>query len=154
MPMPRTSQELRNAVKQVFATVDKKLRQEGKTPVREIASVLNVSRQSAYQYLNGKVLPSHERLAKVLCTQDLQLEVNGSARAATGVSCGGRESVMGILVHEGDPWRTITRLEPRIEGRDTLRPEGRTLPAAPIRPHRERQRLTAASGSLADSDTN
>lgn len=77
MPRPRTSQELRDAVKRAFATVEEKLREEGKTPAREVASVLGVSRQTAYQYLNGKAIPSQERLAKVLSTWDLQLEVRG-----------------------------------------------------------------------------
>ena len=66
MPRPRTSQALNDAVRRVFATVSEKLRQEGKTPAREIASVLGVSRQTAYQYLNGKT---------ALRTWELQLEV-------------------------------------------------------------------------------
>ena len=77
MPRPRTSQQLRDAVKRAFAALSVTLRKEGKTPAREIASVLNVSRQTAYQYLNGNVIPSRERLATAISTWDLKIEVNG-----------------------------------------------------------------------------
>ena len=86
MPRPVTSKEFRHAVKRAFDTVARRLRNEGKLPAREIADVLKVSRQTAYQYLNGTAIPGPDRLATVLETWNLVLEYRGHAfdKAAFG----------------------------------------------------------------------
>ena len=77
MPRPVTSKDYRDAVKRAFDTVSRRLENEGKTPAREIADLLKVSRQTAYQYLNGTAIPGPDRLATVLKTWDLALEYRG-----------------------------------------------------------------------------
>lgn len=77
MPRPVTSTDFRDAVKRAFDTVARRLKNEGKTPAREIADLLKVSRQTVYQYLNGTVIPGPDRLASVLKTWDLELEYRG-----------------------------------------------------------------------------
>lgn len=95
MPRPKTSKDYRNAVKRAFDTVSRRLRDDHKVPAREIADLLNVSPQTAYQYLNGTAIPGPDRLATVIETWDLELEFRGhrfDKRAfGTGHSRAGRE---------------------------------------------------------------
>ena len=77
MPRPKTSQEFRDAVKRAFDTVSRRLKDDRKVPAREISDLLNVSRQTAYQYLNGTAIPGPDRLATVIRTWDLELEFRG-----------------------------------------------------------------------------
>ena len=77
MPRPKTSAEFRDAVQRVFESVAAQLRNERKTPASEIARLLGVTRQTAYQYLNGTAIPGPDRLAKVLKTWRVKLEIRG-----------------------------------------------------------------------------
>ena len=77
MPRPKTSKAFRSAVKRAFDALAEQLKQEGKTPATEIARELNVSRQVAYQYLKGQVVPNPDRLAMLVRMWDLKLEIGG-----------------------------------------------------------------------------
>ena len=77
MPRPKTPLKFRVAVAAAFQQISDRLRSEGKTPSTEIASVLGVSRQTAHQYLNGKVVPDTHRLATLVRHWDVTIEIDG-----------------------------------------------------------------------------
>lgn len=77
MPRPKTPLKFRAAVAAAFRQLGDRLRSEGKTPATEIANVLGVSRQTAYQYLKGKVVPDTHRLARLLRHWDMTIDLGG-----------------------------------------------------------------------------
>lgn len=77
MPRPKTSSEFRAAVHKTFDDLRNQLLSEGKTPAREIANKLGVTRQTAYEYLRGQAVPGPDRLAKLLDTWNLTFEYRG-----------------------------------------------------------------------------
>lgn len=77
MPRPKTSSEFRAAVHKTFDELRNQLKAEGKTPAREIADKLGVTRQTAYEYLRGQAVPGSDRLAKLLDIWNLTFEYRG-----------------------------------------------------------------------------
>ena len=77
MPRPKTSKEFRDAVHKTVREPGDQLRREGKTPAREIADKLGVTRQTAYEYLRGQSVPGPDRLAKLLATWNLAFKYRG-----------------------------------------------------------------------------
>lgn len=77
MPRPKTPLKFRAAVAAAFRQIGDRLRGEGKTPSTEIARVLGVSRQTAHQYLKGRVVPDTHRLATLVRHWDVTIEIDG-----------------------------------------------------------------------------
>lgn len=77
MSRPRTSSEFREAVAKTFKRLQEQLKAEGKSPAREIADKLGVTRQTAYEYLRGRTVPGPDRLGKLLDTWNLTFEFRG-----------------------------------------------------------------------------
>lgn len=77
MSRPRTSSEFREAVAKTFKRLQEQLKAEGKSPAREIADKLGVTRQTAYEYLRGRTVPGPDRLGKLLDTWNLKFEFRG-----------------------------------------------------------------------------
>ena len=77
MPRSKTHKAWRAAIRRCFEALAEKLRRDGKTPAAEIARVLNVSRQTAYQYLNGSAIPGDDRLATAIRTWQLSIDYRG-----------------------------------------------------------------------------
>lgn len=98
MSRPRTSSEFRDAVAETFKKLKEQLKAEGKSPAREIADKLGVTKQTAYEYLRGQTVPGPDRLGKLLETWNLTFRYRGyqvdrdnyspkpSAAAAEGVT--------------------------------------------------------------------
>ena len=77
MPRPKTPLKFRAAIAAAFRQIGDQLKNEGKTPSMEIARILGVSRQTAHQYLKGKVVPDAHRLAELVHHWDLTIEIDG-----------------------------------------------------------------------------
>ena len=77
MSRPKTSSEFRDAVAETFEKLKEQLKAEGKSPAREIADKLGVTRQTAYEYLRGQTVPGPDRLGKLLDTWDLKFKYRG-----------------------------------------------------------------------------
>ena len=77
MSRPRTSSEFREAVAETFKRLQEQLQAEGKSPAREIADKLGVTRQTAYEYLRGRTVPGPDRLGKLLDTWNLTFQFRG-----------------------------------------------------------------------------
>ena len=77
MPRPKTPPKFRTAVAAAFKQIGDHLKTEGKTPSMEIARILGVSRQTAHQYLKGKVVPDTHRLARLVRHWDLTIDFDG-----------------------------------------------------------------------------
>ena len=77
MSRPKTSSEFRDAVTDTFKKLKQQLKAEGKSPAREIAEKLGVTRQTAYEYLRGQTVPGPDRLGKLLDTWNLKFEFRG-----------------------------------------------------------------------------
>jgi len=77
MSRPRTSSEFRDAVAEMFKKLKEQLEAEGRSPAREIADKLGVTRQTAYEYLRGQTVPGPDRLGKLLETWNLTFQYRG-----------------------------------------------------------------------------
>lgn len=77
MSRPRTSSEFRDAVAETFKKLKEQLKAEGKSPAREIADKLGVTKQTAYEYLRGQTVPGPDRLGKLLETWNLTFQYRG-----------------------------------------------------------------------------
>ena len=77
MPRPKTPLKFRAAIAAAFRQIGDRLRSEGKTPSTEIARVLGVSRQTAHQYLKGKVVPDTHRLAELVHHWGVTIDIDG-----------------------------------------------------------------------------
>ena len=77
MPRPKTPPKFRTAVAAAFQQIGDQLKSEGKTPSMEIARILGVSRQTAHQYLKGKVVPDTHRLARFVRHWGLTIDIDG-----------------------------------------------------------------------------
>lgn len=77
MPRSKTDKTFREAVERMFQVLAERLRQKGKNPASEIARTLSVSKQTAYQYLQGKAVPGSDRLAKAVRHWNLRLDLEG-----------------------------------------------------------------------------
>ena len=77
MPRPKTPLKFRAAVAAAFRQIGDRLRSEGKTPSTEIARVLGVSRQTAHQYLKGRVVPDTHRLAELVHHWKVTIDIDG-----------------------------------------------------------------------------
>ena len=77
MPRPNTSSESRQAVRKTLQDLGGRLTTEGKTPARETADKLGVTRQTACDYLRGETVLGSDRLGKLLAAWDLKFDYCG-----------------------------------------------------------------------------
>ena len=99
MSRPKTSGEFRDAVADTFKKLKEQLKAEGKSPAREIADKLGVTRQTAYEYLRGQSVPGPDRLGKLLDTWNLKFEFRGYQVDKDNFSSK-RSAVAAIGVHQ------------------------------------------------------
>lgn len=62
---------------ETFKKLKEQLKAEGKSPAREIADKLGVTKQTAYEYLRGQTVPGPDRLGKLLETWSLTFQYRG-----------------------------------------------------------------------------
>ena len=130
MPRPKTSKEFRTAVLKTFNELAVRLKAEGKTPAREIAHKLGVSRQTAYEYLRGDAVPGPDRLAKLLDTWNLTLEYRGYQVDKDDFPPKRSEAVKGILQQyqlEGLEDQPLKIPLPRLDANLQLEVDGQQL---------------------------
>ena len=119
-------------MRKTFQELGDRLTAEGKTPAREIADKLGVTRQTAYEYLRGKTVPGPDWLGKLLATWDLKCDYRGyqvdkdnfpaPRNDSTTFQEAGQQSQLEIL--EGEPLKIDI---PRSDARLRLEREGQKL---------------------------